>query len=449
MFFQHFIECIFHFNSYEKHGQYNKFSQSERGKPLFLLKGKTNKEKRMRIYKFLLEHFTDEQRFNVTSKICLNILACFTDGILPVDMEASELLSDTFDILSSKEIKLLAMRAQASKELLEEDDVALANVVMQEAQMKIISQVQKRNFIENIIPIIISLKTVLEKNKIPALRELMNYLREVMQDYRDEIKDFFAVDKQLASELEYDMKKYSEQLAQEQALTEHANATKVPEDGDRVPSEQVAPDLQAVPAAAAAGAGQVDANVPLPPAQSRPSAPGSSFTPTLPPISEKGPLKIMSSTRPMSLSTIAILNSVKKAVASKSRTRSLGALSFNMENGSPENPSSRVSSLSLEQESERAVKRVTKRAISTPENSISNVTFEAGVSYIGTPATSFFTREKPEEAQEEGNDILCLSLLDKRPPQSPQWNVKSPARSQDNPRSGRRSLRKAPLKTAN
>lgn len=56
-------------------------------------------------------------------------------------MEASELLSDTFDILSSKEIKLLAMRAQASKELLEEDDVALANVVMQEAQMKIISQV--------------------------------------------------------------------------------------------------------------------------------------------------------------------------------------------------------------------------------------------------------------------------------------------------------------------
>lgn len=451
MFFQHFIECIFHFNSYEKHGQYNKFSQSERGKPLFLLKGKTNKEKRMRIYKFLLEHFTDEQRFNVTSKICLNILACFTDGVLPVDMEASELLSDTFDILSSKEIKLLAMRAQASKELLEEDDVALANVVMQEAQMKIISQVQKRNFIENIIPIIISLKTVLEKNKIPALRELMNYLREVMQDYRDEIKDFFAVDKQLASELEYDMKKYSEQLAQEQALTEHANATKVPEDGDRVPSEQVAPDLQAVAgaAAAAAGAGQADANMPLPLAQSRPSAPGSSFTPTLPPISEKGPLKIMSSTRPMSLSTIAILNSVKKAVASKSRTRSLGALSFNMENGSPENPSSRASSLSLEQESERAVKRVTKRAISTPEKSISNVTFGAGVSYIGTPATSFFTKEKPEEAQEEGNDILCLSLLDKRPPQSPQWNVKSPARSQDNPRSGRRSLRKAPLKTAN
>lgn len=41
----------------------------------------------------------------------------------------------------------------------------------------VLPQVQKRNFIENIIPIIISLKSVLEKNKIPALRELMHYLR--------------------------------------------------------------------------------------------------------------------------------------------------------------------------------------------------------------------------------------------------------------------------------
>lgn len=36
MFFQHFIECIFHFNNYEKHEKYNKFPQSERsvGRPV-------------------------------------------------------------------------------------------------------------------------------------------------------------------------------------------------------------------------------------------------------------------------------------------------------------------------------------------------------------------------------------------------------------------------------
>lgn len=60
-----------------------------------------------------------------------------------------------------------------------------------------------------------------------------------MQDYRDEIKDFFAVDKQLAAELEYDMKKYNEQLAQEQALTAHADVSRVAEGGDRTQPVQV------------------------------------------------------------------------------------------------------------------------------------------------------------------------------------------------------------------
>lgn len=48
-----------------------------------------------------------------------------------------------------------------------------------------------------------------------------------MQDYRDEIKDFFALDKQLASELEYDIKKYNEQLAQEQELARQADVSGV------------------------------------------------------------------------------------------------------------------------------------------------------------------------------------------------------------------------------
>uniref|UniRef100_A0A2I2ZHF2 Condensin-2 complex subunit D3 n=1 Tax=Gorilla gorilla gorilla TaxID=9595 RepID=A0A2I2ZHF2_GORGO len=448
MFFQHFIECIFHFNNYEKHEKYNKFPQSEREKRLFSLKGKSNKERRMKIYKFLLEHFTDEQRFNITSKICLSILACFADGILPLDLDASELLSDTFEVLSSKEIKLLAMRSKPDKDLLmEEDDMALANVVMQEAQKKLISQVQKRNFIENIIPIIISLKTVLEKNKIPALRELMHYLREVMQDYRDEVKDFFAVDKQLASELEYDMKKYQEQLVQEQELAKHADVAGTAGGAEVAPVAQVALCLETVPVPA----GQE--NLAMSPAVSQPCTPRASagHVAVSSPTPETGPLqRLLPKARPMSLSTIAILNSVKKAVESKSRhrSRSLGVLPFTLNSGSPEKTCSQVSSYSLEQESNGEIEHVTKRAISTPEKSISDVTFGAGVSYIGTPRTPSSAKEKIE-GRSEGNDILCLSLPDKPPPQPQQWNVRSPARNKDTPACSRRSLRKTPLKTAN
>uniref|UniRef100_A0A8C3L149 Condensin-2 complex subunit D3 n=1 Tax=Chrysolophus pictus TaxID=9089 RepID=A0A8C3L149_CHRPC len=225
MFSQHFIECIFHFNSYEKHEKYNRFPQSERAKTLFSLRGKDNKEKRMHIYKFLLDHFTDEQRFSITTKISHSVLACFVDGVLPLDMEASELLSDTFAILSCKEIKLSTMRSKPDEDIQpDEDEMAMANAVMQAAQKKLISQVQKRNFIENIIPIITELKSLMERKKIPALRDLMNYLREMMQDYRNEIKEFFAVDKQLAAELEYDMKKYEEQLDKEKSDQEHISS---------------------------------------------------------------------------------------------------------------------------------------------------------------------------------------------------------------------------------
>jgi hypothetical protein len=38
----------------------------------------------MKIYKFLLEHFTDEQRFNITSKICLSILGRY--GVFGVNV---------------------------------------------------------------------------------------------------------------------------------------------------------------------------------------------------------------------------------------------------------------------------------------------------------------------------------------------------------------------------
>lgn len=122
LFYQHFIECIFHFTGYEKHEGFNRFPQSDRSVPrrgwrggpegqhhhqarrplaggpgergppasprgcaetvllcprekrLFSLKGAKNRERRMRIYKFLLERFTDEQRFNITSRIFESIL---------------------------------------------------------------------------------------------------------------------------------------------------------------------------------------------------------------------------------------------------------------------------------------------------------------------------------------------------------------------------------------
>ncbi|KAM9269472.1 condensin-2 complex subunit D3 [Morus bassanus] len=441
MFSQHFIECIFHFNSYEKHEKYNRFPQSVRAKNLFSLKGKDNKEKRMRIYKFLLDHFTDEQRFNITTKISHSILACFVDKVLPLDLEASELLSDTFAVLSCKEIKLSSMRSKPEEDIQsDEDEMAMANAVMQAAQKKLISQVQKKNFIENIIPIITSLKSLMEQKRIPALRDLMNYLREMMQDYRNEIKDFFAVDKQLAAELEYDMKKYEEQLAREkesdQEQVSAAQAEQPPSLETAVPSGGWNNNAQS----------PVSGRQCLPP-RSSPSSVSSEFTTPRADIL-KEPLL---SCRPASLSTLAILNSARKATEarSKQRSKSVGGSLSAASLPSSTTGSKQVSFQSLNQQSAGENVPVVGRAISTPERSINDLTFGAGVSYISLTHTPGSAPEK-KEAEDERRDIICLMSPEKLLSLPREWKIESPARKKSSQRVPlRRSQRRTPLKPDN
>ncbi|NXC43757.1 CNDD3 protein, partial [Penelope pileata] len=436
MFSQHFIECIFHFNSYEKHEKYNRFPQSQRAKSLFSLRGKDNKEKRMHIYKFLLDHFTDEQRFSITTKISHSVLACFVDGVLPLDLEASELLSDTFAILSCKEIKLSTMRSKPDEDIQpDEDEMALANAVMQAAQKKLISQVQKKNFIENIIPIITELKSLMEQKKIPALRDLMNYLREMMQDYRNEIKEFFAVDKQLAAELEYDMKKYEEQLDKEKSDQEHISSLPA----DQPPSLETAiPSGGQNDKAQSPGSGRQSLS-----SGSHPSSVPSEFTTPRADVLKQPLVR----RRPTSLSTIAILNSAWKAVEARSKQRSksvgesLSALSF-----PPSTAGSKQASFqSVNQLSTGAHAAVAGRAISTPEQTINDLTFGAGVSYISLTHTP-----EKKEIEDQPGDIICLTSPEKLPSVPREWKVESPARrksSQNVPL--RRSQRRTPLKPNN
>ncbi|XP_068597136.1 condensin-2 complex subunit D3 [Brachionichthys hirsutus] len=207
MFSQHFIECIFYFNSYSKHKSYNRFPRSEREKVRFSLKGSLHRDKRFHIYRFLLKHFTDTQRFNVTNRINQTVLACFADEELPLDADGAELLSETFKVLSLKEMKLKAISAAGEEPEEEENMATMAKAVLQAAHKKVVSQVQKKAFIENTVPLIIGLKALLEQRRSPVLRDLMAYLHVTMQDYRSEVKEFFSGDEQLAAELEFALKK--------------------------------------------------------------------------------------------------------------------------------------------------------------------------------------------------------------------------------------------------
>ena len=78
----------------------------------------------------------------------------------------------------------------------------------------------KTNVIENIVPIVIALKRKLEEMKSPLIDHLMSYLREIMKDYKSEVKEILSADKQLAAEIQFDLKKWEEEQAEQRLRQE-------------------------------------------------------------------------------------------------------------------------------------------------------------------------------------------------------------------------------------
>ncbi|XP_056136718.1 condensin-2 complex subunit D3 [Lampris incognitus] len=385
MFSQHFIECIFYFNSYRKHKAYNRFPQTDRKKTQFSLKGAQNRQKRFRIYQFLLEHFTDAQRFSVTSKINQTVLACFADKELPLDPDGANILAETFGILSLTEMKLQVMSSpevSASGEEPEEENMAaMAKAVLQATHKKVVSQVQKKAFIENTIPIIISLKTMLEQNHSPVLRDLMAYLQVTMQDYRSEVKEFFAGDEQLAAELEYNLKMFEQEREMEQQMT---GLSVVGQTNHRNPSVSV----QGSPA--------VSNQVRLLAGFATPQPP----RPLLPPR--------------MTLTD-------RRRVASPASSRVKPRL------GEQSKQTGAIYEPSIAMEETVITKgTVENRAISTPVDMEFNLTFGGGVSAIYS--------DQWRSAGDDGSILHQLSQDHQKPTHRQQWNVQSPLRHKNTKR---------------
>lgn len=76
----------------------------------------------------------------------------------------------------------------------------------------------KRNVIENIVPIIVALKRKLAASKSSLMGNLMLFLRELMKDYKDEIQEILAEDRQLMAEIDFDLKRFEQQEKEEAAL---------------------------------------------------------------------------------------------------------------------------------------------------------------------------------------------------------------------------------------
>lgn len=137
------------------------------------------------------------------------------DGTLKLTAALEPVVRDALNILASKEIKLSQGRAGGDDEDLDMSQAeSQASQAAAKAKSSFISKVVKKNTVENIIPIIIALKAQLEKQHSPLQSDLMLYLRETLKDYKEEVADILAADRQLSNEIMYDLAKFEQQQQQ-------------------------------------------------------------------------------------------------------------------------------------------------------------------------------------------------------------------------------------------
>ncbi|AQK40209.1 condensin-2 complex subunit D3 [Zea mays] len=210
-----FIEAIYVLNDCTGHGVYSD-SQSQgsldRRPALFAIRGtdESTRSKRMHIYVSLLKQMAPEHLLATSAKLCAEILAAVCDGLLSVDDAGGRaVLQDALQILACKEMRIHPNILSENSEMDEEggEGGGTASALLA-AKGRAVTQVAKKNLIQIAVPIFIELKRLLESKNSPLIGCLMECLRALLKDYKNEMEEILVADKQLQRELLYDMHKY-------------------------------------------------------------------------------------------------------------------------------------------------------------------------------------------------------------------------------------------------
>jgi TolA-binding protein len=239
--YSNFVESLFHFNDYTSHASYNKFIVTEKEKKMFNMSGSANQPARRELYCFMLTNMNDEERFQTTYRLSQDILGGVVEGTVSLGTESLQLLQDTFFCLASDQIKLQSLKSKAGAEDEPETEQDMAGKVMEAAKKTIISGAVKKNVIENIIPIIIALKHKLESIKSPLISDLFSYLRRLMEDFKTEVSDILSADKQLAKEIEFELRRFDklqEERDEQERERQEQERVRQEQEKDRVEQER-------------------------------------------------------------------------------------------------------------------------------------------------------------------------------------------------------------------
>uniref|UniRef100_A0A0N5AXU4 Cnd1 domain-containing protein n=1 Tax=Syphacia muris TaxID=451379 RepID=A0A0N5AXU4_9BILA len=223
MISNHFIECLFYFNSVAhrswttKDGEEADISQLTKS----ALRGSKNKDKRMKLYKFMVKTFDDEAKLEIMKRISNEVFFATAEGVLNItERNVCLLLEDCYDIMCLKELKLSMSLGSSDDGDGDENDypaevVVSIYAVFRNAEVKkVFAKAFRITIIDNILPGIISLKYFLQDKMNGTLtRGVTQVLRELSRDHREQLDEFLASDERLKAEIEYDLRKLEVSIA--------------------------------------------------------------------------------------------------------------------------------------------------------------------------------------------------------------------------------------------
>ena len=227
LFYNNFVDSLFVLNGCTAHPLYtNKDKKSAESQAFTVdaLDAVTihSSVDRTRIYNMLLDHMSDEEKIGVTARLSKEILSAATDlkgelsAVAKQSLEvarvggAYSVLFDCFNVLTSSKMHIGRAGPTSGENDLdtslsatESNDKASSNITK-----ALLSKISRKHLIESVLPILINLKSIFEKNRSPLLKNLMQYLVCIFRQFNKEVAETLVSDQTLLKEIEYDTKQF-------------------------------------------------------------------------------------------------------------------------------------------------------------------------------------------------------------------------------------------------
>lgn len=192
-----FIASILHFNGYEYRS--TKVSLTQREKEVFDVSGPVNQEKRRNIYRFMLSHSSDEDRFTISGHLIIEICNGVLDGKIKLDENGQDVLRDCLYVMDCDEIHITDNKDTEDDDDAPADEEDACELVLNFAHKKLFSELVKKRLIETDIPILSKLKRKLVSMHLPLATDVTRVLKTMVKDYKIDPADL--KDPQLIREL--------------------------------------------------------------------------------------------------------------------------------------------------------------------------------------------------------------------------------------------------------